>query len=70
MIITDVNLGGSGSGWDVAEFFRTVRPDMPVVYTSGKSVDPGRRVSGSVLVSKPCQNCDILKVCQRLAAGP
>jgi CheY-like chemotaxis protein len=68
MIITDINLGGSASGWDVAECFRTVRPDMPVVYTSGKSVDPGRRVSGSVFVSKPYNHCDMLKVCQRLAA--
>lgn len=70
MIITDINLGGTASGWDVVECFRTVRPDVPVVYTSGKSLDPERRVSGSLFVSKPYENCDILKVCQRLAAGP
>jgi CheY-like chemotaxis protein len=70
MLITDINLGGSASGWDVAECFRTLRPDVPVVYTSGKSMDPARRVSGSIFVSKPYRDRDILKVCQRLVPGP
>lgn len=69
MVITDINLGGSASGWDVAESFRMARPDAPVVYTSGKSIESERCVSGSVFVSKPCDNGDILKACQRLAAG-
>ena len=68
IVFTDINLGGSANGWDVVECFRTVRPDVPVVYTSGKSIDPGRCVSGSVFVSKPYHNGDILNVCQRLAA--
>jgi CheY-like chemotaxis protein len=68
MVLTDVNLGGSASGWDVAECFRAARPDVPVVYTSGKSIDPGRCVRGSVFVTKPYQNREILDVCQRLTA--
>jgi CheY-like chemotaxis protein len=44
VLFTDVNLGGSASGWDVAECFRAARPDVPVVYTSGKSINPGRCV--------------------------
>jgi len=67
MIITDINLGGSASGWDVAEFFRTVRPDVPVVYTSGKSHDAERRVAGGVFVLKPYRHSYILEVCRRLA---
>ena len=59
--------GGSASGWDVAEFFRTVRPDVPVVYTSGKSHDAERRVAGGVFVLKPYRHSDILEVCRRLA---
>jgi CheY-like chemotaxis protein len=67
MVITDINLGGSANGWDVAEYFRTVRPDVPVVYTSEKSADAGRSVAGSVFVSKPYRHSDILDACQRLA---
>ena len=68
MLFTDVNLGGPASGWDVAECFRAARPDVPVVYTSGKSINPGRCVPGSVFVTKPYQNGEILDVCQRLTA--
>ena len=69
MVITDINLGGSANGWDVAEYFRTVRPDVPVVYTSGKSLDPGRGIAASAFVPKPYYETDILKACQRLTAG-
>jgi CheY-like chemotaxis protein len=69
VVFTDINLGGAADGWDVAECFRTVRPDVPVVYTSGKSLDPGRCVSGSAFVPKPYYESDILKACQRLTAG-
>jgi hypothetical protein len=67
MVITDINLGGSASGWDVAEYFRTVRPDVPVVYTSEKSADAGRCIAGCVFVPKPYRHSDILDACQRLA---
>jgi CheY-like chemotaxis protein len=66
IIITDINLGGSVSGWDVAECFRTVLPNMPVLYTSGDAIDRSRCVSGSAVLTKPYQNTDVLKECQRL----
>jgi FixJ family two-component response regulator len=69
VVFTDVNLGGYASGWDVAECFRTLRPDVPVVYTSGRSLDAGRCVGGSTFVPKPYRESDILKACQRLTAG-
>jgi hypothetical protein len=42
---------------------------VPVVYTSGKSLDPGRGVAASAFVAKPYYESDILKACQRLMAG-
>ena len=66
MVITDINLGGLVSGWDVAERFRTVLPNMPVLYTSGEAIDRSRCVSGSAVLAKPYHNSDILKECQRL----
>jgi CheY-like chemotaxis protein len=68
LVFTDVNLGGHASGWDVAECFRTVRPGVPVVYTSGRSLDAGRCVGGSTFVPKPYDESDILKACRRLTA--
>ena len=40
VLFTDINLGGSISGWEVAERFRIDRPDGPVLYTSGNDLDP------------------------------
>jgi CheY-like chemotaxis protein len=66
MIVTDINLGGSASGWDVAKHFRLEQPDMPVVYMSGEVINPERCVPGSVVVAKPYQHIDILSACRRL----
>jgi CheY-like chemotaxis protein len=66
LIVTDINLGGSASGWDVAKHFRSKKPDMPVVYISGELFDPERCVPGSVFVAKPYQRVDILSACRRL----
>ena len=32
MVFTDINLGGTATGWDVATRFRSAQPDIPVVY--------------------------------------
>ena len=68
-MFTDINLGGPATGWDVAEYFRLDRPAILVLYTSGKSIDPQRRVSGSVFVAKPYDSSDILEACRRVTAG-
>jgi len=66
IVITDINLGGSVDGWAVAERFRAILPNMPVLYTSGKTIDRSRCVPGSAILAKPYQHSDILKECQRL----
>ena len=35
MVLTDINLGGSISGWDVADYFRMELAEIPVLYMSG-----------------------------------
>jgi CheY-like chemotaxis protein len=64
IVFTDINLGGSASGWDVAECFQRNRPTVPVLYTSGKVID--FRVPGSAFVSKPYKGTGVLRACQRL----
>jgi len=65
-LVTDIGLGGRLSGWDVAEAFRTVKPDSPVVYASGQPPDERRRVSGSMFFGKPYDPHNILKACKSL----
>lgn len=54
-LITDVDLGPQPDGWEVARHAREIRPDMPVVYTTGHGgADwPVRGVPNSLLVQKP-----------------
>lgn len=49
VLVTDIQLAGYLSGWEVAEGYRAARPDIPVVYMSGKSVDRSRMVPGRAL---------------------
>jgi hypothetical protein len=65
-VFTDINLTGAASGWDVGECFRADRPNVPVLYTSGKSIDHGRFVPGSAFVAKRYRRRDILNACRRL----
>jgi CheY-like chemotaxis protein len=66
IVITDINLGGPASGWDVAECFREERPDIPLLYMSAERVVPERCAPGSAFVTKPFQRREILNVCQEL----
>ncbi len=67
VLVTDINLNGSGSGWDVAETLRAAQPDAGVVYVSGHPIDRGRCVSGSFCLGKPYLNAAILQTCQMLS---
>lgn len=64
VLFTDINLGGTVTGWDVAEAFRAARADIPVVYTSG-NVERDRCVPDSVFLSKPYRPRDVLSACRR-----
>ncbi len=70
VVITDIQLGGGLTGWDVAEEFRAARSGIPIIYTSGNAVDGARKVSGSVFFGKPFRTADILKVCRGLSHAP
>ena len=54
-LVTDVNLGSDVTGWDIAKRARELRPDLPIVYTSGYSSAEWNAlgVPHSALVPKP-----------------
>jgi CheY-like chemotaxis protein len=66
IVFTDISLIGAATGWDVADCFRADRPDVSVLYASGKWIDPGRCVPGSAFVAKPYRHDDVISACQRL----
>ena len=66
IVFTDISLIGSASGWDVGECFRVDRPNVSLIYTSGKSIDLERCVPGSAFIAKPYQYDDVVDACQRL----
>jgi DNA-binding response OmpR family regulator len=54
-LVTDVNLKGRLSGWDIARRIREVNPVFPVVYMTGGASDEwaSQGVPNSILLSKP-----------------
>lgn len=66
IVVTDINLGGAVTSWDVADICRTHCPDVPVVYTSGELVDAGRSVPESQFLAKPYRPDDILTAVSEL----
>src|SRR3989304_2010468 len=68
VLFTDVNLPGSMDGAELALRARELRPDLPIVYASGRyqPTDIGAPVPRSVFVSKPYDPDDIGMLLTRL----
>jgi len=64
IVITDIQLKGALTGWDVADAFRAAQPTMPVIYASGNAPEPSRLVSESLFFQKPYDPDAILRSCQ------
>ncbi len=65
LLLTDIQLAGHLSGWDVAERYRVARADLPVIYACDNSADRSRSVQGSVLFDKPYHVVQVVKACSR-----
>jgi CheY-like chemotaxis protein len=71
-LVTDIELGGRLTGWDVAQRARELKPDLPVIYMTGNSGDEwaSRGVPNSVLITKPFAPAQIVTaVSQALIAS-
>jgi DNA-binding NtrC family response regulator len=60
-IITDIDLGGKLSGWDVANHAREISPQILIIYMTGASVSEWavKGVAGSQFLLKPFANSQI-----------
>jgi DNA-binding response OmpR family regulator len=54
-LVTDINLKGRMTGWDVAREARQVEPEFPIVYMTGASAHDwaSHGVPNSILIEKP-----------------
>ena len=71
VLFTDINLAGGMDGSALAALARQMRPELPVVYTSGgvTALNPLQAVPGSTFVPKPYDPTKICDVLSRLATA-
>jgi DNA-binding response OmpR family regulator len=67
-LITDVNLSGAVTGWDVARRARELNPHIPVVYMTGAAADewPSLGVPNSMLLQKPFAPAQVVTAISQL----
>jgi two-component system, response regulator PdtaR len=68
-LITDIQLNGSGSGWEVAKAFRVIWGNIPVVYTSGNVFEAEHSVPDGWFFVKPYDGAEVVAKCQQLIAA-
>jgi CheY-like chemotaxis protein len=69
IIFTDVNLPGSIDGGELAKQARAMRPELPIVYASGRYADFGLKgmVARSLFVPKPYSPAEVCTLIERLS---
>ena len=66
ILVTDIMLADSITGWDVAEALSRLHPQVPVIYASGGRDIDSRRVLHSVSLRKPFSGHDLLSAGSKL----
>lgn len=71
VLFTDVNLPGSMNGAQLAAHVRALRPELPIVYASGRyrAGEIAPLVPRSVFVAKPYDPAAVCTLLARLTAG-
>jgi CheY-like chemotaxis protein len=66
MLFTDIVMPGGMSGWELADRAHEIRPNLPIVFTSGYAtealVDQGRAPAHSTVLTKPYRKADLARV--------
>lgn len=73
LLLTDIVLPHGESGLQIGETFRTDRPDLPMILTSGFSHEIQKRVSelpeGVLYLPKPCPPAEMLRAVKELLSS-
>lgn len=71
VLIADVHLGASATGFDVAQRARRLNPRIEVVYITGRPLDVDRfGVNGGVLLPKPFDVANLGDMVEALTKDP
>ena len=65
LLITDVRTPGQSSGWDLAAAAFALRPDLPIIITSGYSEQTSPLPASAVFVRKPWRLDAVCKMVQK-----
>src|SRR6266481_7714374 len=67
-LVTDINLSGTMSGWEVARRAREIDPEFPVIYMTGTSADDygSHGVPNSILLNKPFAPAQLITAVSQL----
>lgn len=71
-LVTDIDLPGGASGWDVAKRARELFPELAVIYVSGGSSHEwaSMGVPGSVMLAKPFALAQLVVAVSTATLGP
>ena len=70
LLFTDIRLLDGMDGWRLAEEARKLRPDLPVIYTTGYTVEQPRLVPGSLFLHKPYRPSAVIDAAASLGVAP
>ena len=66
-LVTDVQLAGRLTGWEVAKRIREKDPNFPIVYVTAYAQDwPANGVPNNVLISKPSASAQLVTALSNL----
>ena len=66
LLLTDIQLSGTLTGWDVADVLRAHHTTLPVLYVSATRWDPSRLVPGGLFFDKPAAVSALLAAARQL----
>lgn len=73
-LVTDIQIEGKLSGWELARKVREIEPDFPVVYMTGAAADQwtSQGVPNSILLQKPFAPAQLVTAISQLlnVGGP
>ena len=73
MIFTDVVMPGGMTGWELGEAVKEIRPDLPVLYTSGfseASVQSKAQLVARQFLGKPYRKHELASKISELLSAP
>ncbi|HEX2257296.1 MAG TPA: response regulator [Afifellaceae bacterium] len=68
VLVTDIAMPGSISGWCLGERFRSQFPNRPIIYSSSGASDPDRMQANSRFLQKPFHPDELLSLLEQVAS--